>query len=107
MAVFTNAGLKAMIDKFGERISILQWNNGFRVHIGYRGLNDTVKSVKDLKLETFGGVDVVGVVSPSTLSADRQKGVTMTTYHDTAELQHVIVMDEGFEDYRPDPYTSH
>lgn len=107
MASFTNAGLKAMLDKFGERVAIIQWNNGFRVHIGYRGVKDTVKSVKDLKLETFGGVDVVGVQSPSSLSADRERGVTMTTYHDTAEIQHIIIMDEGFEDYRPDPYISH
>lgn len=107
MASMTNAAVKALIDKYGERIAIIQWNNGFRVHIGYRGLNDTVKSVKDLQLESFGGVDMVGVKSPSTLSADRAKGVTMTTWHDTAEIQHVIVMDDGFEDYRPDPYVSH
>jgi len=107
MASMTNAGLQAMISEYGERIAILVWNNGFRVHIGYRGANDALKSVNDLQFKSFGGVDMVGVRSPSTLSRDRAAGVTMTTWHDTAELQHVIVMDEGFEDYRPDPYTSH
>ncbi len=109
MASMTNAGLQAMVAEYGERIAILVWNNGFRVHVGYpRGnVKNTVKSVNDLIFKSFGGVDMVGVKSPSTLSHDRDAGVTMTTWHDTAELQHVIVMDEGFENYRPDPFTSH
>lgn len=104
MEAFTNDALQKMITAYGDRIFCIVFDNAFKIFIGYD--SSEVKSVNDLTFSTEHGIDLIGVKSLSSLPSDRAKGVSFTTYHATALIQHVCVMDEGFEDYRIDPMVS-
>ena len=54
-----NSQLQAMIDEFGDRIAIIQFDNQCKIYIGYEG--SPVRSVEDLQFKTVGGFDMVGV----------------------------------------------
>ena len=98
----TNADLKAMIDKYGDRICIIFFDNSLKLLIGYPGQNP--QHASDLILETIGGVDYVGVRQKSTYTQDRDNGVTYVNYHLTECIPYIAVMDEGCENYRIDPF---
>ena len=97
-----NADLKAMIDKYGERVRAIHLDNGHSVKIGYPGMNPV--SVKDILFDKFGDTEVFGVRYKSNYSHDRDIGVTYVNWHDTAFIQDISIMDEGFENYCIDPY---
>lgn len=98
----TNADLKAIIDKFGDRIRVIFFDNSLKLLIGYPGQDP--QHATDLILETVGGVDMVGVRHKSTYTHDRDHGVTYVTYHLTQCIQYISIMDEGYEQYCVDPY---
>ena len=96
-----NQALQAMIDEFGEGLCIIVFDNDSKVYIGYE--SSTMKSVKDLKLRTIGGVDFVGIPKQSSNPKLQRAGVTSTTWHPTECIQGVCTLDEGFEKFRLDP----
>ena len=99
----TNEDLKAMIDKYGDRIRIIFFDNSLKLIIGYPGQDP--QHASDLILETIGGTDFVGVRQKSTYTQDRKNGVTYVNYHKTECIQYVAIMDEGISaDYCIDPY---
>lgn len=98
----TNAELQALIDEFGDRICVIFFDNSLKLLIGYPG--QSPQHASDLILKTVGGVDLVGVRQKSTYTKDRAEGVTYVNYHRTECIQYVAIMDEGFADYRIDPY---
>ncbi len=99
--MMTNASVQALITEFGDRICMLIFDNGPRVFIGYP--SSAAKSVNDLKFETFGGTDYIGVPKETNRPNERRKGVKFTIWHRTETLFSVITVDEGFDKYRLDP----
>lgn len=99
----TNASLKAAISEFGNRIVFIIMDNDRRLRFGYP--DAPLKDVNQIQYKTFDGEDFFGYSQPTTYSADRAKGVTYTVWHRTDSIQQIATMDEGFEDYRVDPYV--
>ena len=97
----TNFALKQIIERYGDRIAVLHWDNGQRVYFGYGP--DNPRSACDAIFQTVAGVDFVGWRRKSGYSRDAKLGVTSIQWHMTCMLQTMSIMDEGFEDYRPDP----
>lgn len=102
---YSNAAVQKMIDDYGDRIFCIMWDNGFKLFIGYP--SSEVKSVSELVLTDIAGTEVIGVPAKSSLPTDRKNGVSFTSYHSTDLIQHIAVMDEGFEDFRIDPMIVH
>lgn len=99
----TNTALQAMIDEFGDHICIIVFDNDNKIFIGYK--SSPIKSVSDLKLETKGGIDFIGVPFIPNDPKLVRLGVTGTVWHPTDCIQAVMTMDEGYEDYRLDPFS--
>lgn len=97
----TNEAMQALINDLGERICAIVFDNNNKVFIGYP--SSTAKSVNDLKFQTLGGVDMIGIPKEVGNPQLRRVGVTATTWHPTACIQSVITLDEGHEKYRIDP----
>lgn len=101
MGLYTNAIVKQMVEESGEGVCMIVFDNDFKILIGYPG--SQCKSVSELKYQTVDGTDLIGISSISSLSADKKKGVSYTTWHATELIHYITIMDPGFEDYRPDP----
>lgn len=100
-----NTGMQALIDQFGDRIYCINLDNTRFIRIGYRDRLDGTSSctIKDISLETIGGVDYIVVNKKSRAMGDRE--ITYKVYHLTETVQWVGIMDEDSNDYRPDPLT--
>lgn len=97
-----NEGLQALIDEYGNRINIIIFDNDNKIFIGYK--SSPIKDISELKLETKGGVDFVGVPLIPKDPKLQRKGMTGMAWHPTECVQSVITVDEGFEDYLWDPF---
>lgn len=97
----TNEAVQAFVAEFGNRICILIFDNGYRVYIGYD--SSGIKSVDELLFQTFGGVDMIGIVKKLNDPVLTRKGAKCVMWHATACLQDIAVIDEGFANYRIDP----
>lgn len=97
----TNSALKAMIDELGDRICIIAFDNNMKVYIGYP--SSTLQNVSDIQLKTFGDTDMVGIPKISNNPKASRLGIASVTWHPTACIQAIGVIDEGFEKYRIDP----
>ena len=97
----TNQALQAMIDELGDRICIIVFDNDVKVYIGYP--SSTLKSVSEIKLQTFGGVDMIGIPKKIGNPVLAREGVTTTTWHPTECVQMIATLDAGYEKYRIDP----
>lgn len=95
-----NSQLQAMIDEFGDRIAIIQFDNQCKIYIGYEG--SPVRSVEDLQFKTVGGFDMVGV--PHKVMNPRDEGkLNAIHWHCTHLIHQIVVMGEDCADYRLDP----
>lgn len=99
----TNESLKAAIAEFGNRVVFIIMDNDRRIRFGYP--ESPLQSVDQLKYKTFNGEDFFGYSQPSPYPTDRADGVTYTVWHRTDSIQQIATMDEGFDDYRIDPYV--
>lgn len=100
---YTNASLKHAIDTYGDRIKSILFDDGYKVMIGYPG--SEIQHVNELILDSFGGCDVVGIRTKIKSYADAKRaGASFVTYHTTACIFAITIMDEGFEDFCPDPH---
>ena len=102
----TNAMIAALIEKFGNRIFMIRFDNGMAIDIGYE--RSAAQSINDVILENIGGVDMIGVrcrmANPNQIRHTRQTtGATYISWHPAACVQAFGIMDEGFERFRPDP----
>ena len=97
----TNAVVQEYIDTFGDRIFEMMFDNGFSVFIGYP--SSKVLSVNDILLRNVAGVDMIGFRSYAPHTPDKRQGATFVTWHNTACLQWIGVMDEEYKDLRIDP----
>ena len=94
----SNESLKAMFDEFGERICAISLNNGKMMFLDYNGAGST--KLSDITFETRNGCDLM-VVKKTDISSGRN--IPYTDYITTEFVENVIVMDEGYEQYRVDP----
>jgi hypothetical protein len=99
--IMTNDALRAMISELGERISIIIFDNNFKVYIGYP--SSGIKSVNEIQFKTFGDFDMIGIPRKTSNPKMNREGVTITDWHPTECIQLVATLDEGFENYRIDP----
>jgi len=97
----TNEALQAMIDEFGERISIIIFDNNFKVYIGYP--SSTIKSVNEIQFKKFGDTDMIGIPKKCSNPKMDRMGVSTTIWHPTECIQYIATLDEGFENFRIDP----
>lgn len=103
----TNEAFQSMIDEYGDRIFYINLNNEYKMYIGYESSH--IISVKDLKLKNIGGVDMFGVpnVPPDAklrnLSKKNNNEPVYYTWHCTEYIETIGVMEEKYNDYRPDP----
>lgn len=110
----TNEALQAMIEAFGDRLTVIKFDNTSNLYLGYNTkVKKTVKSgvdydegrpifVKDLELVTIGGVDFLAVPH-SYYNSLVGKVVSFKTYHVTETIQKVFIMDEDSADFVIDP----
>lgn len=102
----TNTMIAALIEKFGNRIFMIRFDNGMAIDIGYE--RSAAQSINDVILENIGGVDMIGVrcrmPNPNQIRHTRQTtGASYISWHPAACVQAFGIMDEGFEMFRPDP----
>lgn len=98
----TNKALQALIDEYGDRICIIVFDNDNKIFLGYK--SSPLQHATDLKLETKGDVDFVGVpVIPRDPKLSRL-GVTGIAWHPTDCIQAVFTISEEHESYRLDPF---
>lgn len=105
---FTNAVVQALIDKFKNRIFLIRFDNGMTIAIGYQ--RSEAATIDDILLEHIGGVDMIGVrrriANPNSTRHTRQTtGASFITWHLTRCVQAISIMDEGAENFRPDPMS--
>lgn len=96
-----NSALQALIDEFGDRICIIIFDNNSRAYVGYP--SSTLKHVDEIKMRTFGGVDMVGISKKHSYAAAGGAEVYSTNWHPTECIQQVIIVDEGYERFLVDP----
>lgn len=96
---WTNAALQAAFNKFGERICYIALNNGKRIFIGYN-VKESVR-LKDITLESIGGVDVMKIHHRSSKQSEYYE---WDNYMTTEFIESVEVMGEDYEDLRIDPF---
>lgn len=97
----TNEAMQALINDLGDRICAIVFDNNNKVFIGYP--SSTAKSVSDLKFQTLGGVDMIGIPKAAGNPKLVRLGVTYTTWHPTECIQAVVTIDDGWEEFRIDP----
>ena len=99
----TNAALQAALNELGERACIIYMDNDHRIRFGYP--DAALQSVTQIQYKTWGGEDFFGYSQPSSYVHDAARGVTYTVWHRTDSIQQIGTMDEGFSEYRVDPYV--
>ena len=97
----TNEALKALFEKLGDRICAIIFDNNSRVYIGYP--TSTLKHASEIKIETIGGVDMVGIPRKHSYPAAGGREVYSTNWHPTECIQQVVSLDEGYERFLVDP----
>lgn len=100
----TNAEVQSMIAEYGERICYIQFNNNYRIHIGYRGGH--IKSVHDIAFKTVGSTDMIGF--PHIGPGKKHMDATEPVYYSwrlTELIEDIIVMEEKYIDDRIDPFV--
>lgn len=95
---WTNASVKQMFDKYGDRICTISLNNGKCLFIGYRGKGQV--QLSDISFEKIGDVEVM-VIKHVDISSGRD--IEFTSYITTAFIEGIDVMSEKDKDYRIDP----
>ena len=95
--MMTNAGMQELINKYGKRICSISLNNNKVLLLDYKSGS---AKVSDITFETVGGCDMMIVKR-----VENTHGVELhfTDYIVTEFIENVIIMDEGYEDYRVDP----
>ena len=96
--MMSNAVLQSMIEEFGDRISAISLNNGKMLFVNYSS-KASVK-LSDISFETRNGCDLM-VVKRKDIGSGKE--ILHTNYIVTEFIENVIVMDEGYENYRVDP----
>ncbi len=93
---WTNAGVKAMFDKYGDRINSIAFNNGRYLFIGY----ESSPKMKDISYETIGGNDVMKIHHRGYSGSNI---VEWDNYMTTELIEGFDVLDEDYKDFRIDP----
>ena len=100
---FNNAVVQKMIDKYGDRVFQIMFDNHSQVLIGYTA--STTAKVSDIVLEKVEGVDLIGFRSYQRHPQDKNKWISYMTWHATGLIQYISIMDEACADHRPDLLT--
>lgn len=95
----TKAGLQKLIDDYGERIYAMNFDNN---QVAFFGYNDSYK-ISDVELTTVGGEDFIIIHNPNHITTGLIP-LSYDIYRAVWDVQWVGVMDEGYENYRPDPF---
>jgi len=93
----TNTCLQTLFTTYGDRIFCINLDNGRYIYIGYK---DSPK-LADITLETVEGVDFIKVKRKNKSMGSIE--LEFTNFIPSETVQHIGIMDEGFEDYRVDP----
>jgi hypothetical protein len=86
-----NASLKAICEKFGEKIFYIGLDNGHKIFFNAPSSNGNVIHVQDIVFETFGSVDMFGIKHKDNTYGD---GIDYTTWLVTSYVQHISTTDE-------------
>lgn len=100
---FNNAVVQKMIDKYGDRIFQIMFDNHSQVLIGYTA--STTAKVSEIVLEKVENVDMIGFRSYQRHPQDPNKWISYMTWHATGLIQYISVMDETCANNRPDILT--
>lgn len=95
---WTNAAVKAMFSKYGDRICFISLNNGKGIFIGY-DIKESVQ-LKDISFETISGVDVIKIAHRS---SKQNTYIEWENFITTEFIEAIEVMKEDYGDYRVDP----
>lgn len=94
---WNNASLQKLFDEKGDRINSMSLNNGKYVLIGY----ETGIKLKDIKLETYNGVDVMVIHHRQKQSGTWVEWDSMVT---TEFIEAIDIMTEECKQYCLDPF---
>jgi len=94
----TNEALQAIIDMYGNRICCIELDNGHKILIGYPG--NTIQ-LSNISMTNLGGVDMFEVAQVS--KSQGNKPIRFKSLHVTESIQHIMIMDPEFNEYRIDP----
>lgn len=97
MALWTNAGIKGMFDKYGDRINSISLNNGKHLFIGYK----SSPRLSDISFETIGGTDVM-VIKQKDISHGFP-AIEFETVLTTEFIEAINILSEKDIDKRLDP----
>lgn len=93
---WTNAGVKSMFDKYGDRINSIAFNNGRYLFIGF----PSSPKRKDISFETIGGVDVIKIHHTQYSGSNI---VEWDNFMTTEFIEGFDILDEPYKDFRIDP----
>lgn len=96
----TTADLKAIVDKYGDRICSISFDNGSMLLFGYGNGSGSVPSVKDIQYEKFGETEMFSVPH---IGTSTRPTYTFRTHHNPEGIRAINVIDAEHEDYRIDP----
>lgn len=94
-----NTALQAIFIEYGDAVCYLIADNNRKISIAYN--SKTSVQMGDIELVTYGDIDFVKI--KRTHSKDNEEYVFYSLIP-TETIQNIIVMGDGFEDYRVDPY---
>lgn len=97
MALWTNAGVKGLIEKYGDRINSISLNNGKHLFIGYK----SSPQLSDITFDTIGGTDVM-IIKQKDISHGTP-GIDFETLLTTEFIEAINILSEKDVDKRLDP----
>ena len=98
----TNSEFKNIIQEYGDQIFYIQFNNNYRIYIGYE--DGQLKSVNDILFKTVGNTDLVGFPVKVQSFDHRAVELSYTSWKLTELIENIAVMDESCKDNRIDPF---
>lgn len=97
----TNSDVKQIISEYGDRICFIQFNNSYKAFVGYK--DSAIKSVDEIQFKTVGSCDMIGFPTKPIQFGIRGQYPTFISWRLTELIEDIVVMDEEWADYRPDP----
>lgn len=97
----TNSEFKNIIQEYGDRIFYIQFNNNYRIYVGYE--DGQLKSVNDILFKTVGSTDLIGFPVTTKSFDHRAMELSYVSWKLTELIENITVMDEDYKDFRADP----
>lgn len=90
---YSNEVLKTLIQEYGDRIFMIQLDNGHKIFFGTPQGKDNVLQVEDLEFRTIDGCDMFGIRRVDHTWGNSKDGVPWLQWWTTAFVQTVCITE--------------